>query len=256
MSLIREFQADALSVAIYDTEAAMGQAAAADAAREILRLQETKEEINIIFAAAVSQNELLDALYEYKEIDWGKINAFHMDEYVGVAEGDSRSLSGFLCSHFLDQVSVKNRFFLNGMCEDVEAECDRYGQLLEQYPCDLVFLGIGDNGHLAFNDPHVADFRDSQNVKTVAIDDISKQQQVNAGNFPDMESVPSLAFTVTIPALLRSKKMICVVPTAYKAKAAYDAVRGPVSETCPASVLRGYSNAKLYLDRESAKYLL
>lgn len=256
MSLIKEFKAGAMQVVVYDTEAAMGKAAAADAAEEILRLQKIRDEINIIFAAAVSQNEFLDALSACQEIDWGKINAFHMDEYCGVPAEDGRSLSGFLCSHFLDRVPVKNRFFLNGACEDPEKECERYGELLRQYPCDMVFLGIGDNGHLAFNDPHVADFQDEKAVKTVEIDDISKRQQVNAGNFPNMESVPSLAFTVTIPALLKSRKIICVVPTTYKAKAAFDTVNGSVSEVCPASILRNCANAKLYLDKDSAGLLI
>lgn len=255
MSKIREFQADYLDVFVYDTETNMGKAAAADAAAEILKLQKTKDEINIIFAAAVSQDEFLNALYEYKEIDWGRINAFHMDEYYGLAPEDPRSLSSFLCSHFLDRVQVKNKFFINGVCEDAEEECRRYSKLLEKYPCDLVFLGIGDNGHLAFNDPHVADFNDPKNVKMVEIDEISKQQQVNAKNFADIESVPSQAFTVTIPALLKSRKMICVVPTAYKAQAARDTVCGEISEKCPASILRRYSNATLYLDSESGKLL-
>lgn len=144
---------------------------------------------------------------------------------------------------------------MNGLCEDAEEECKRYSKLLEEYPCDLVFLGIGDNGHLAFNDPHVADFNDPKMVKMVAIDDVSKQQQVNAKNFADMDSVPSQAFTITMPALLKSKKMICVVPTEYKAQAARDTVYGEISEKCPASILRNYSNAKLYLDSESGKLL-
>jgi len=256
MNVLKEFKVDNLPVSIYETEKMMGQAAAADVAAEIIRLQETKEEINIIFAAAVSQNEFLNALYEYKEINWGKINAFHMDEYYGLESSDPRSLASFLCSHFLDRVEVKNRFFLDGGCADPEEECKRYAKLLEEHPCDLIFLGIGDNGHLAFNDPHVADFEDTKAVKTVDIDDVSKQQQVNAGNFPNMESVPSLAFTITIPELMKSKKMFTVVPTSYKAQAAYDAVTGPINETCPASILRRYSNVKLYLDRFSGEKLL
>lgn len=255
MKPLKEFKVDALQVAVYDTEAAMGKAAAADVAEEIVRLQKLKDEINIIFAAAVSQNEFLDRLCEYEEIDWTKINVFHMDEYYGLPQNDRRSLSSFLRSHFLDRVSVKNRFFMNGACTEPEEECRRYGQLLDRYPCDLAFLGIGDNGHLAFNDPHVADFNDEKMVKMVDIDQISKQQQVNAGNFPDLQSVPSMAFTLTIPTLMKSKKMFCVVPTDYKAKAVYNTLNGPISEECPASVLRGYENAKLYLDRNSAKLL-
>lgn len=255
MSRINEFVIDSLEVAVFDSESAMGAAAAKEAAAEIFRLQKIKNEINIIFAAAVSQNTFLDALFTYKEIDWGRINAFHMDEYYGIPQDDCRSLSSFLNYHFLNRVTVKNRFFLNGDCENTENECERYSKLLEDYPIDLVFLGIGDNGHLAFNDPHVADFNDPKIVKMVAIDEISKQQQVNAGNFPDVLSVPSLAFTVTIPGLLKGAKLFCIVPTSYKAQAVYDTIYGPISESCPASVLRICPNAKLYLDAASAELL-
>lgn len=256
MSQIRRFMADSLPVTVFSTEAAMGAAAAAEAAAEILRLQGEKEEINIIFAAAVSQNTFLDALYEYKEIDWGRINAFHMDEYYGLPPEDPKSLSYFLCDHFLNRVQVRNRFFLNGACENAEQECLRYAKLLDEYPCDIVFLGIGDNGHLAFNDPHVADFNDSKSVKSVAIDETSKQQQVNAKNFPNVESVPSLAFTITIPALIKGGRLFCMVPTSYKAQAVCDTINGPISEKCPASILRTCSNARLYLDVDSAGLLI
>lgn len=255
MSMLRTFTAGKLSVTVYDSEVSMGRAAAQAAAAEILRLQKEKDEINIIFAAAISQNEMLDALRTYDDIQWGKINAFHMDEYHGLPEGDPHRLSEFLQSHFLAGVPVKNRFFLNSSCVDTEEECRRYSGLLEKYPCDIVFLGIGDNGHLAFNDPHVADFHDSVSVKTVAIDKVSKLQQVHAGNFPNVESVPSIAFTVTIPALLRSRHMFCVVPTVDKAQAVHDALEGPVGERCPASILRYYENAALYLDKNSASLL-
>lgn len=255
MSVLRTFTADKLPVTVYDSEAAMGAAAARDAAAEILRLQQEKQEINIIFAAAISQNEMLNALRTYSDIQWQRINAFHMDEYCGLPAGDSHLLSSFLQSHFLAQVPVKNRFFLNSSCADVQEECRRYEKLLEQYPCDIVFLGIGDNGHLAFNDPHVADFNDPAAVKTVHIDEVSKLQQVHAGNFPDMESVPSMAFTVTIPALLRSRRMFCVAPTADKARAVRDALEGPVDHSCPASILRCCENVALYLDKNSAGLL-
>lgn len=255
MQPITTFRAEQLAVAVYPQQLQMGQAAAADAAAAILSLQAQKQEINIIFAAAISQNTFLDALRTYPQIDWTRVNAFHMDEYCGLSHSDPRSLASFLCTHFLDHVPVKNRYFLDGCCPDPAAECQRYGALLAQYPCDLVFLGIGDNGHLAFNDPHAADFRDAAAVKTVAIDSISKQQQVNAGNFPDPQSVPSLAYTVTIPALLRGKQLFCVVPSAAKAAAVSRALTGPVKEDCPASVLRRCANAKLYLDQESAALL-
>lgn len=255
MSLIREWKADDLKVSVFDMEAEMGKAAARDVAAEILRLQKVKEEINIMFAAAVSQQEFWNALLQDPEIQWERIRAFHMDEYCGLPIGDPHSLSAFLCTRFLDRVPVKHKCFLNGACSDPEEECRRYGKLLEQFPCDLTFLGIGDNGHLAFNDPHVAEFHDTRTVKTVEIDEISKQQQVNAGNFPDKESVPSLAFTVTVPALLKGGKIFCMAPTSYKAQAVHDTLCGPISETCPASILRRCTNANLYLDRESAELL-
>lgn len=255
MSLLRTFHVEKMPVHVYATEADMGQAAAADVAAAILQLQTEKEEINIIFAAAVSQNEFLNALRTYTSINWQKINAFHMDEYYGLAPNDSHSLQSFLNSHFLSSVPVKQRFFINGIASDPQVECTRYAELLQQHPCDIVFLGIGDNGHLAFNDPHVADFQDSNAVKTVEIDLVSKQQQVNAGNFPDIEHVPSLAFTITIPQLMKSKQKFCIVPTAYKAHATSMALFGALSERCPASILRSVENVSLYLDATSASEL-
>lgn len=255
MSLIKTFSADQLTVAVYDSEAEMGKGAAADAAAAIVKLQQEKEEINIIFAAAVSQDEFLNALITYPEIEWNKINAFHMDEYHGLASSHPKSLAYFLCSHALDRMPVKNRFFIDGSNPDYAAECKRYAALLEEYPPDLVFMGIGDNGHLAFNDPHVANFKDTVKVKMVEIDDISKQQQVNAKNFENMDAVPSLAFTVTIPALLDCKQIFCVVPTHYKAEATHNTIYGEISETCPASILRTCPHAKLYLDNESSSRL-
>lgn len=255
MKGIKTFITDSLTVHIYETEAQMGAAAAADAAAEILRLQKTGDEINIIFAAAVSQDEFLNALGGFENIDWGRINAFHMDEYHGIPAAGTENLSHFLCERFLDKVCVGNRFFLNSETPDLKGECARYSALLQKHPADIIFLGIGDNGHLAFNEPHVADFNDPYDVKTVEIDEISKRQQVNAGNFSSMEKVLSLAYTLTIPALLRSKKIICCAPTAYKAEAVRRSLYGPMEEACPASSLRTHANAALYLDTDSARHL-
>lgn len=178
-----------------------------------------------------------------------------MDEYFGLATDDPRSLASLLRSRFFDRIYLKNMFFLDGSTPDYNAECVRYAKLLKEHPCDIVFMGIGDNGHLAFNEPHIADFNDPKVVKMVEIDNISKRQQVNAGNFAHMDEVPSVAFTLTIPTLLNCKQIFCMVPTARKAKAAYNTINEPITETCPASILRTCSNAKLYLDVDSASLL-
>lgn len=255
MDILKEFKAEKLSVAIYKDEATMGKYAADDAIKAIKDLLLNQKEINIIFAAAVSQVEFLNNLIEDESIVWSKINAFHMDEYFGSATEDQRSLASFLKSRFFNQINLKNEFFINGSNPDYNAECERYTKLLKEHPCDIVFMGIGDNGHLAFNDPHVADFKDPKAIKMVDIDKISKQQQVNAKNFANVDEVPSMAYTLTIPTLLNCKQIFCMVPTTYKAKATYDTINGPRIEACPASILRTCSYAKLYLDADSASLL-
>lgn len=256
MALVKEFEVDKLKVEIFDTRKAMGEMAANNVAQKIKELLKEMDEINIIFAAAPSQDEFFDSLIAHHEIEWGKINAFHMDEYVGVDTNQKISLASYMREKLSDRVSLKSMNFMNGKAENIEAECERYSELLRKFSPDIVCMGIGDNGHLAFNDPHVASFNDEKLVKVVDIDNTSKTQQFNTtGCFDKIEDIPSLALTITIPALMSGKYVSCVVPTKAKAEALFKALNGVISEECPASILRTHENAILYADLDSSSCL-
>jgi len=253
--LVRSFEKDRLRVKIYDTRAAMGVEAAKDAAACMKKLLETKRTINVIFAAAPSQNEFLAALAKEPGIDWKRVNAFHMDEYVGLdCDTAPQSFARFLKDAIFDVVPFGSVSLLNGRA-DPEAEAARYSALLRANPADIVCMGIGENGHIAFNDPGEAEFHDSKLVKTVALDLTCRTQQVHDGCFAALEDVPTHAFTLTIPALMAAKHHFCVVPAPTKASAVYETVNGPVCEACPASILRCAPDATLYCDSDSASRL-
>ena len=250
-----EFVKDRLVVKKYDTRAEMGAAAAKEAEQVICRIIAEKGEINMIFAAAPSQNEMLASLLASEKIDWSKVNALHMDEYVGLPEGDSHTFGVYLYEHIFRHKNFKSVHYIKGSSPDSDAECVRYGALLEQYPVDVVCLGIGENGHIAFNDPWVADFNDPNPVKKVQLDEKCRMQQVNDGCFPTIDDVPTHALTLTVPALTAAKYMFCVVPAATKADAVKATVYGPINEDCPATIMRNHPNAVLYCDADSGKYL-
>ena len=209
----------------------------------------------MIFAAASSQNDFLKALLEDAEIDWTRVNAFHMDEYIGLEMGAVQSFGTFLKERIFDKVPFRSVSYINGHAINASDECLRYAALLDKYPVDIVCLGIGENGHIAFNDPHVAHFDDCERIKVVSLDDRSRMQQVHDGCFSTLERVPVSAFTLTIPALIAAKYMFCVVPSKTKDVAVFNTVNGPISESCPASILRRKENAVLYLDSDSSKLL-
>ena len=212
-------------------------------------------EINMIFAAAPSQEEFLHHLISDQRISWNRINAFHMDEYIGVLPDAPQSFGNFLRIRIFDKVPFKNVYYLNGHATDLEEECTRYTSLLSQFPTDIVCLGIGENGHIAFNDPDVANFNDHKLVKIVKLDHVCRQQQVNEKCFETLEQVPTEALTLTIPALLKAKWMFCIVPFKNKSQAVYRTIHGDISEKCPASILRRKEKSSLYLDTESAQLL-
>lgn len=244
-----------LEVRIYPDRGEMGKDAARDVSAAIQKLLENKEEINMIFAAAPSQSDFMKELIADKAIRWEKINAFHMDEYIGLEKDAPQGFGNFLKGHLFDQVPFKSVHLVNGQAEDPEAECKRYAGLLDQHPVDIVCLGIGENGHIAFNDPPVADFNDPKLVKVVELDMPCRQQQVNENLFVGIDLVPTHAITITIPTLLRARQMFCMVPARNKAEAVYATLNGEISEACPASILRTKEDAILYLDRESASQL-
>lgn len=248
------FTKDKITVKLYDSRKEMGEIAASDTAAKIEELLLVKDEINIIFAAAPSQNEFLASLVKENRIDWSRINAFHMDEYIGLEEDAPQRFGHFLKESIFGKVPFKQVNYINGKALPSE-ECARYEALLKQYPADIVCLGIGENGHIAFNDPHVADFKDPQAVKIVDLDQACRQQQVNDGCFQSINEVPTHAYTLSIPALLSANHMYCIVPGESKANAVYHTLYGEISITCPASVLRTKDNVTLYLDANSASLI-
>lgn len=253
--IINQLKAGKLKVKIYENRQLMGVDAANDLAEKIRVLLDMQEEVNIIFAAAPSQNEFLGALSRDDKIDWKRINAFHMDEYVGLDNNHPERFGNFLKRRIFGMVPFHQVFYLNENASDVYEECKRYTMLLGKYPPDIVCMGIGENAHLAFNDPHVADFNDPVMVKIVDLDEISRQQQVNDGCFPDIKTVPVSAVTLTVPVLLRATSIYCIVPGIKKAEAVYHTLYDEVSEKYPSTSLRKHPNATLYLDKESAAKL-
>ena len=248
---MRTFMKDKLEVKVYDSRAEMGAAAASDISACIHKLLETKEEINIIFAAAPSQNEVLASLVADETIEWGRINAFHMDEYVGISTDAPQGFAQFLKRAIFDKVPFRSVNLLDCTAEP-NAEAARYTELLRKYPTDIVCMGIGENGHIAFNDPHVADFNDPKAVKVVDLDDVCRMQQVHDGCFASLDLVPKYALTLTVPTLANADYRFCVVPAATKANAVKNTVLGEIGEACPATVLRIKDNSALYCDADSS----
>lgn len=249
------FKVDNLKVNIYKSRKEMGEVAGKDIAMKIKKVLETKEACNVIFAAAPSQNEVLEAVKNSKDVDFTRVNAFHMDEYIGLEDDAPQGFANFLRRAIFDKVPFKNVFCLRGNVSDIEKECNRYSELLQQYPTDIVIMGIGENGHIAFNDPHVANFKDEELVKVVELDHKCRNQQVNDGCFTSIDLVPKFALTLTIPALVKSKYIYCIVPAKTKAEAVKNTLQGEVSEKCPASILRIQKNATLYLEPDSSSLL-
>ena len=249
------FKKDKLTVNIYDSRSEMGIAAAKDIKDRIVKLLSEKSEINMIFAAAPSQNEVLAALAADKDIEWGRINAYHMDEYIGLPAKAPQAFGNFLRDHLFGLVPFKSVNYIDITATDPEKESERYGKLLSDNPTDIVVMGIGENGHIAFNDPPVADFCDKFKVKPVKLDEICRNQQVNDGCFEKLSDVPTHALTLTVPTLVSAPYLFCIVPAKTKAWAIKETLNGTVDEHCPASVLRTHESAVLYLDPDSASML-
>lgn len=247
---MQNFTKDNLNVKIYETRKEMGAAAGKEISDCIKTLLTEKSELNMIFAAAPSQNEVLEYLANDTTIPWGKINAFHMDEYVGIDPAAPQGFARFLKNALFDRVPFKSVNTLNSL-NDPQDEAIRYSKLLKDNPVDIVCMGIGENGHIAFNDPHVADFKDSVFVKKVDLDDVCRMQQVHDGCFKTLDDVPKFALTLTVPALAAGKYQFCVVPAATKANAVKNTVFGEINEKCPATILRTLNNAILYCDNDS-----
>ena len=251
---MKTMQKDRLAVRIYDSREEMGKAAAKDIAACIHALLEKQDALRMIFAAAPSQNEVLAALRADKSIPWGRIHAFHMDEYVGIDPAAPQGFARFLKNALFDHVPFASVTLLDSKAEP-NAEAARYTELLREKPIDIVCMGIGENGHIAFNDPHVADFRDPASVKVVDLDEVCRMQQVHDGCFGSLDEVPKYALTLTVPTLVNAGYQFCVVPAATKANAVKNTVLGEIGEACPATILRRAENAVLYCDADSAALL-
>lgn len=253
--MIKTFKADQLQVNVYEERNEMGKVAAEEVSAAIQKVLKEKEYCNMIFAAAPSQNEVLAALACDKNIDFTRVNAFHMDEYIGLADDAPQGFGLFLRRAIFDKVPFNSVHYINGNAKDIEAECKRYAALLKEYPTDIVLLGIGENGHVAFNDPPVADFSDPEVIKCVPLDTVCRQQQVNDGCFSSIALVPMYALTLTVPTLMAAKQLFCVVPASTKAQAVQATVCGEIGTHCPASIMRNHADATLYLDPDSAALL-
>lgn len=252
MAIIKQGKTDKLDYIAFETRSEMGEYSAKEAAKEINRQIAKKGEINMIFAAAPSQNDFLKSLIADTSIDWSKIHAFHMDEYIGLDADAPQGFGNFLRNAIFGRVPFASVDYIDCTAKDPEAECKRYAALLNAHKCDIIIMGIGENGHIAFNDPHVADFNDKKTVKVVSLDETCRMQQVNDGCFASIDEVPRFALTLTVPTLVAAESVFCIVPAKTKANAVKRTICGEISEECPATILRRHNNATLYLDKDSS----
>lgn len=252
--LVKTIQTNRLVTQVYETRRESGIAAAKAAAAAIRTVLQEKDFANVIFAAAPSQNEMLEALLE-EDVAFERINAFHMDEYVGLSREDPPSFARYLTDHLFAKAPFHSVSLIPAR-QPRETACQEYAGLLKKNPPDLVCMGIGENGHIAFNDPPAADFKDPEMMKVVQLDDICRQQQVNDKCFSAIDLVPKFALTLTVPALMGAKYLVCTVPGPTKAAAVKAMLHGTIGEHCPATALRLHGHAEMFLDADSAKYVL
>lgn len=241
--------------AVYPDVQSMGKAAAKAAADIIRETLKCKPLVRIMIGTGNSQDTTIEALTEDETIDWKRVVVFHMDEYVGLPMEHPASFRRWLKDRVADKVHPVAVHYLNGDNSDTEQEINRYTNLLLEDEMDMSFIGFGENGHIAFNDPHVADFNDPHTVKIVDLDQACRLQQVGEGHYVNLEMVPSHAFTVTCTGLLRANHLVCVVPEQRKAQAVLHALKGPLSTDCPGSIVRTHPSAQLFLDTDSASLL-
>ena len=246
--MLKEITKDNLKVKIFENRTKMGECAADEIAECVTKLLSEKEEINMIFAAAPSQNDMLEALCK-KALPWERINALHMDEYVGLDKNHPQSFGKYLYDHIFGKVNFKSVKYISDYGES-------YAEILKKEHIDIICLGIGENGHIAFNDPGVADFNDTELIKKVKLDDVCRMQQVHDGCFPTFDDVPEYALTLTVPEMFSADYLFCVVPAKTKTEAVWRTVNEEISENCPATIMRRHSAAIMYCDKDCGAKLL
>jgi glucosamine-6-phosphate deaminase len=252
---IKTFKVDDLPVRVYARQEDLANDAALLARDHLRDVLARQGEAAVILATGNSQIQFLKALIELGGVDWSHLMLFHMDEYLGIDANHTASFRRYMRERVEALVKPRKFHYLEGDALLPMEECERYGRLLKAQPIDLCCLGIGENGHLAFNDPPVANFEDPHAVKIAKLDLACRQQQVNEGHFPNLDAVPQYALTLTIPTLCSARRMLCIAPEKRKAKAVLDALQGPITTQCPASILRRQPHATLLLDTDSASLL-
>jgi glucosamine-6-phosphate deaminase len=251
--MIRAFAVEKLQGKIFSNRREMGKAAGQSVAEKMKEILKERKALSIVFASAPSQNEFLEELSQSPGIHWNKVTAFHLDEYIGLSTDAPESFGHFLRVKLFEKVRPGNVYHLNRMAGDLEAERKRCAGFLKDHPLDVAYIGIGENGHLAFKDPPFADFQDPLIVKIAELDLVSRQQQVHDGCFKSLQEVPQKAITLPISAILSAKFIYCMVPAHSKAEAVKRTLEGRISTDCPASILRKYENSILFLDSDSEK---
>lgn len=243
-----------MDIRIFDTRPEMAQAAAERAATVLRETLARAGRANVIAATGASQFEFLEALVAAPGIDWSRTVFFHLDEYVGLPETHPASFRRYLRERIVERVHPGAFHFVNGDAADPVAECFRVGELIQLHPIDVAFVGIGENGHLAFNDPP-ADFETGKPYVVVSLDETCRRQQMGEGWFPSLDAVPARAISMSVKQILKSREILCIVPDARKAQAVHECVDGAVSPRHPASILQEHPRTTLYLDAASAALL-
>lgn len=251
---MKQFQKDKLKVKVLENVEELGKAAAKSVAKKLNDAIAEKAMANLILATGASQFTFLEHLQKL-EIDWKKITVFHLDEYKGMPITHPASFRKYLKERILEKVQPKQVYYLQGDAEDIDEAVIRYENLLKNHSIDVACIGIGENGHIAFNDPPVADFNDPKLVKIVELDEACRRQQLGEGWFPTFDDVPTHALSLTIPAIMSCKHISCVVPDERKAKAVFNTINAEISTACPATILRTHTDTILYLDINSASKL-
>ena len=248
------YMVDELKVCICESREELGKVAGADFAACVKKLLEEKPFVRVVFGAAPSQNEFLDAIACDESIDFGRMDGFQMDEYIGLPADAPQGFGNFLRRGIFDRRAFHSVAYMQGDCS-AEELCEQYAEKLKEAPIDIVCMGIGENGHIAFNDPPVAAFSDPKPVKIVELDNTCRLQQVHDGCFATLDDVPTHAVTLTVPTMADAAYHFCMVPATLKAKAVKATLEGPIGESCPATVLRRLPGSVLYLDQDSSSLL-